>query len=660
MNEIQLRPYQQEALDSIPESGAYVICLATGLGKTVCMSQIPRRGRMLILSHRDELVHQPEKYFDCSFGVEQANETSHGEEIVSASVQSLVRRLNKFDPHDFDVLVTDECFPASVKVNGVPISEIKVGNYVTAYNHELRRLESRQVLRVIKRPAPAKFIKVGNYFMCTHNHPIYDAVLKKYVKAEELSETLLLSCFGCGALLHSGPIKEIENTSEEYVYNLDIEGLNNYFANGILVHNCHHSTAASYRKIYDYFKPRLHLGFTATPNRNDGVGLSAIYQDIIFERNLRWGVENNYLSPIKCLRVEIGFDLHRVATRLGDFANDQLDKAINIEGANKAVAEVYRKFAKPPCLIFCASVAHAEALAKEIPGAVAVRGGEDRSEIVKAFSNGEIPCLTNCMVFTEGTDLPNVKTIIMARPTKNISLYCQCIGRGTRLAPGKDHALIIDCVGAGDDMDICTAPSLVGLDIKEVPPSKRNKLQGNLFTLPEIALECMDTPESWIQNAHYVELWAKEQSYNLHNVNFFRMPDGSMSILDIYIPPEDSFGRVLWKGNYTNIQKVIDEVFETLKRDYSDKRSFWDLDFVRMWGEGPATEKQIAIIRNIAPLFNYKGLTKFEASQILARNFKPEPPTPKQIYFLRRHGYDTNKLTKRDASVLIGKIKASA
>ena len=81
---IKLRPYQEEALASIPEAGAFVICLATGLGKTICMSQIPRRGRMLILSHRDELVRQPVKYFDCSFGIEQAEQTSNGEEVVSA------------------------------------------------------------------------------------------------------------------------------------------------------------------------------------------------------------------------------------------------------------------------------------------------------------------------------------------------------------------------------------------------------------------------------------------------------------------------------------------------------------------------------------------------------------------------------------------------
>ena len=69
---ITLRPYQQECIRSIPERGAYLIQLATGLGKTVIFTQMPRRGRMLIISHREELVRQPLKYFDCKTGVEMA------------------------------------------------------------------------------------------------------------------------------------------------------------------------------------------------------------------------------------------------------------------------------------------------------------------------------------------------------------------------------------------------------------------------------------------------------------------------------------------------------------------------------------------------------------------------------------------------------------
>ena len=215
-------------------------------------------------------------------------------------------------------------------------------------------------------------------------------------------------------------------------------------------------------------------------------------------------------------------------------------------------------------------------------------------------------------------------------------------------------------MGAGDNIDLCTAPSLLGLDIKAVPPAKRNKLQGNLFELPEIINEYLDIPETWIENVHYVELWAERTHYNLHNINFFKMPDGSLSVLNFYIPPEDSLGRIRWKGNLTQTQKVIDEVYEELNTKYSDKRYLWDLDYVRAWGEGPATEKQRALIKNIAPLFDHSSLTKLEASKILSRQFIPEPATPKQIYFLRKRGINTNGLTKHEASRLIGKIRASA
>lgn len=73
---MQPRPYQEECISSIPDSGKYLIQMATGLGKTVTFANIPRRGRMLILSHREELVKQPLKYFDCTTGIEMANNSS--------------------------------------------------------------------------------------------------------------------------------------------------------------------------------------------------------------------------------------------------------------------------------------------------------------------------------------------------------------------------------------------------------------------------------------------------------------------------------------------------------------------------------------------------------------------------------------------------------
>ena len=490
-SDIQLRPYQEECLASIPARGSFLIQMATGLGKTVTFSRIPRQGRMLILSHREELVHQPAKYFDCPVGFERAEERSAGEEVVSASVQSLVRRLDRFEPDDFDVLITDEA---------------------------------------------------------------------------------------------------------------------------------HHAVAPTYRKIYEHFRPRLHLGFTATPNRDDGVGLEHIYQDIIFQRDIRWGIENGYLSPIYCLRADIGIDLRGVASRMGDYAPGELDAAVNIEGANRAVAEAFEKYAEPPALVFCTSVDHAFALAKKIPGAVAVKGGEDREETVAHFINGDIPAITNCMVFTEGTDLPNVRTVIIARPTKNISLYTQMVGRGTRLYKGKERLTLIDCVGASDN-GLCTAPSLLGLDLAAVKDKRR--VVGDLFDLPDIVAAAADTPWAWIRNVEHVDLWARGKRYDLHGVNWFRLPDGRMVLSSpkMTLQAEDSLGRIPWNGELKPAQWVFDEVYRLLRANCAKERKLWDAGEMRKWGRMAATEAQKRTIREKCPGFDPEGLTKGQAMQVITRCF---------------------------------------
>lgn len=303
---INLRPYQAECKDIIDNiaPGSYLVQMATGLGKTVTFASIERKGRMLILSHREELVRQPLKYFDCMTGVEMASESADPmAEVVSASVQSISRRLNRFSPDEFDIIVTDEA---------------------------------------------------------------------------------------------------------------------------------HHAAANTYRRIYEYFHPRLHLGFTATPGRGDKVRLDDIYSEIIFAKDLRWGIQNNYLSDIYCRRVNIGYDLRNVHTRGGDYAPGELEEAM--DGTADAIAQAYRELATGATLIFAVSVAQANEIADRIPGAAVVTGEtKNRADIIQAFTGGRIPCLVNVMVFTEGTDIPRVETVIIARPTQSDSLYTQMVGRGLRL-----------------------------------------------------------------------------------------------------------------------------------------------------------------------------------------------------------------------------------
>ena len=426
-----------------------------------------------------------------------AKDTSHGEEVVIASVQSLVRRLDRFDPFDFDMIITDEC---------------------------------------------------------------------------------------------------------------------------------QHSASRTYKTIYDHFIPRLHLGFSATPNRSDNVRLDDIFDKIIFQRDLRWGIQNGYLTDIYCLRVNIGYDLSAVRTRMGDYAPGELEEAM--EGTADAIAEAYRDYAKGATLIFAVSVHQAQEIAARIPGAAVVTGEtKDRASIIQRFTDGEIPCIVNVMVFTEGTDIPRVETVIMARPTQSESLFAQMVGRGLRLYPGKEKLTLIDCVGVTGKKSLCTAPSLLGIDVSNIPERKQNELQGDLFELPIKAASASDCPESWIKNVEIVNLWAKGQNYNIHNCAWFKMPDGSLvlSLPDqkkMVIPCPDALGMVTLKdGSYIPMQEALDRAYTVLNEHCGAYRYIWDLGAVKKWGKKPASESQLKIINRMCKGFDTSELTKGQASQILNRLF---------------------------------------
>ena len=371
------------------------------------------------------------------------------------------------------------------------------------------------------------------------------------------------------------------------------------------------------------------MGFTATPNRADGTRLDDIFSRIIFDRGLRWGIENKYLSDIFCRRVHIGYDLSAVHTRMGDYAPGELDEAM--DGTADAIAQAYRDYAVGPTLIFAASVHQAEEIAARIPKAVTVTGmTRDRQYIIRDFTAGKIPCIVNCMVFTEGTDLPMVSTVIIARPTQSDTLYTQMVGRGLRPHPGKEKLHLIDCVGVTGRASLCTAPSLLGIDLRSVPEGDRDALQGNLFELPRKAIRLSDTPESWIENTEIVSLWAKEQKYNTHGVNWFKMPDGRMVLSlkgqKVTIPCQDDLGRVRFADREMGMQAALDLCFKTLRERYADQEYLWNLDIVNRWGRAPASDKQKAAVARRCKGVDVATLSKKDASLILNRIFSGGVP----------------------------------
>lgn len=449
-----LRDYQKECIEAIDNAGEghYLVAMATGLGKTAIFTHLDNPGRTLILSHRDELVRQPEKYYSGrkTYGVEKADEHAGNEDVVSASVQSLQqdKRLEAYPADAFDTIIVDEA---------------------------------------------------------------------------------------------------------------------------------HHAAADSYRKIIDHFSgARRVIGFTATPKRGDNVGLDKVFDKIVFTRDIRWGIENNYLSRIRCKQVVSNFSLDGITLTAGDYSASALEKVMSKEGATaipvaaKAyIEDCYKKGRHT--LIYCVTRNLCQILLTTIQEMLpegekdtirmvtGLTPDDERAQILADFQAGKVKGIVNCMVLTEGTDLPICDTIMNLRPTCNMSLYQQMVGRGTRLYKGKDYCLVIDIVPDKDSVrrTLCTAPTLFGIDPQWLDKSVREQ-----FTASEDLMDlCNSLSEVFASATQKIEL----ESYS---VNLFveevedmiskASPDGIKQLAEEYKKKENEKKNSGADINFGNLDVSIE------------------------------------------------------------------------------------------------------
>jgi ATP-dependent helicase IRC3 len=188
-------------------------------------------------------------------------------------------------------------------------------------------------------------------------------------------------------------------------------------------------------------------------------------------------IDENWLSDVVFTTVELKADLTKVSSSAhGDFQTAALSKAINTDETNELVVQAWTTKAKGrnSTLIFCVDLSHVTSLTARFRAygvdAQFVTGdtpSKIRSARIDAFRNGEFPILLNCGVFTEGTDIPNIDCVLLARPTKSRNLLVQMIGRGMRLYKGKENCHIIDMVAALSS-GVVSTPTLFGLDPGEL------------------------------------------------------------------------------------------------------------------------------------------------------------------------------------------------
>lgn len=252
----------------------------------------------------------------------------------------------------------------------------------------------------------------------------------------------------------------------------------------ILVDEAHHIVARSYREVLGHFglnepspEAPVLVGVSATFARFDGLKLGAAIDHIVYHKDYVDMIGEKWLANAVFTTVKSEANLSNVKKdKFGDFALSSLSEAVNTSNTNNITVRAWMANAqgRKSTLVFCVDVEHAKQLTAtfrehgvDARYITATTHKNVRSEQLEAFKKQEFPVLLNCGLFTEGTDIPNIDCVLLARPTRSRNLLIQMIGRGLRLFPGKEDCHIIDMV-ASLATGVLSTPTLFGLHPDEV------------------------------------------------------------------------------------------------------------------------------------------------------------------------------------------------
>jgi ATP-dependent helicase IRC3 len=466
--------------------------------------------------------------------------------------------------------------------------------------------------------------------------------------------------------------------------------------------------------------PKL-LGVTATPYRTGGESLATFFEGVAYEKPLLEMIEEGWVSPLSAYAVRTHTSLDKVGTRGGDFKENELSDAVDNETRNLEIVRAWQHVGKKrrSTLVFAVDVEHAQHLVATFKAAdvkaelvLGTTPDAERESIFPRFVAGEFPVLVNVGVATEGTDLPPVDCILLARPTKSSLLITQMCGRGLRLwcphgcaerkcthPDSKQDCVIVDMVDNTTRHKLATSATVLGLpgnvnakgrDMREV----RKAFNDFVREFPNVDLE---TPKEisidWFANKRREirELMARSQTTvsttiidllgkpsaavkKISNLSWIRSHDGN---LKLRIPPASMKGGNDWvevskdasdhwwvhmpneaiaKGPFPQQDKALYSADAYVREHFQDRMRL--LDGSARWLRDPATPAQCELIRRLGGQVPER-LTKGDAKRTidflkLRKDERADGPcTPRQAFALRRLGLDPERVSFKRASEII-------
>jgi superfamily II DNA or RNA helicase len=215
--------------------------------------------------------------------------------------------------------------------------------------------------------------------------------------------------------------------------------------------NCHRSLSKTFQDTLEKYQDKIVIGFTATPSLSSGVAMGNYYESLVQPVSVKQLIEAGALVP----GVYYGLstpDLDKIRMVAGDYDKKELGEAVE---DHKIIGDIVTNWLKiannKKTIVFAVNVKHSVAICREFQKyditaehLDSYSSDEEREEVLNRFRSGEVRVLCNVDLYTEGTDIPDIECVCLARPTKSIGRYIQMVGRGARPFHNKDNFIVLD------------------------------------------------------------------------------------------------------------------------------------------------------------------------------------------------------------------------
>ncbi len=306
----------------------------------------------------------------------------------------------------------------------------------------------------------------GKTYLAAFDAFNYDAQRLLYIVHEETILRKALSTFrnvfGSHVTygIYSGNSKDID-ANFVFATNISVANTLDIFKKDefdyIIIDECHHSTAESYRKIISYFKPGFMLGLTATPERMDNEDVFEVFQNNIpYELRLRDAIINGLVVPFHYYGIRdtlVNYDLSKKDER--NITNIIADESMEHCEFIHTQIEKHRPTGKLKVLAFCRSKKHAATMSNAMSKyyhTTWLTGDDDvakRARIYDALQDdqNDLEILFTIDIVNEGVDIPGVNMVLFLRPTDSSTIFIQQLGRGLRKYENKEYVTVLDFIG---------------------------------------------------------------------------------------------------------------------------------------------------------------------------------------------------------------------